>query len=85
MQAVYVVTTKIIESLTIQALEIGFALKYDWYILFYNLTLRFAFYKRIASCFLGLFFPYGHWFHKLDFSPLCIFKCFIKSPAWEEA
>ena len=25
-----------------------------------------------------------HWLHLFDFSPLCIFKCIFKFPAWEE-
>ena len=27
----------------------------------------------------------SHWLHLFDFSPLCIFKCFLKSPASEDA
>ena len=26
-----------------------------------------------------------HWLHLFDFSPLCVFKCILKLPAWEEA
>ena len=26
-----------------------------------------------------------HWLHLFDFSPLCVFKCVLKSAAWEEA
>ena len=26
---------------------------------------------------------YSHWLHFLDFSPLCVFRCVLKLPAWD--
>ena len=34
---------------------------------------------------LSFFLVYSHWLHWLDFSPVCVFRCVPKLPAWEEA